>query len=167
MSVPQDFSAAKILSPRRNTTEASNIEELASEQLDHYGIDENTDYGQALKSTVIDLYKAQSDMSRLWQITNETISSLDKKDKIAYFNAKRFLSFQIAKILDGLQNPLRKVSQNLEKSTTTQIAKGSYPLFDNIPAIFSATPVIARTATYIFACTEWIDDAFQGKEMTH
>ncbi|PCJ45723.1 MAG: Cys/Met metabolism pyridoxal-phosphate-dependent enzyme [Gammaproteobacteria bacterium] len=167
MSVPQGFDAAKILSPRRNTTEASNVEGLASEQLSHYGIDENSDYGQALKSTVIDLYNAQSDMSRLWQITNETIDSLDKKDKIAYFNAKRFLSFQIAKILDGLQNPFRKVSQSIEKSPTTQMAKGSYPLFDNIPAIFSATPVIARTATYIFACTEWVDDAFQGKEMTH
>ena len=30
--------------------------------------------------------------------------------------------------------------------------------------IFSATPVIARTATYLYACTEWIDDAFQGRE---
>jgi O-acetylhomoserine (thiol)-lyase len=167
MSIPQGFDAAKILSPRRNTSEATNVEGLASEQLSHYGIDESSDYGQALKSTVIDLYNAQSDMSRLWQITNETIDSLDKKDKIAYFNAKRFLSFQIAKILDGLQNPFRKVSQSLEKSSTTQMAKGSYPLFDNIPAIFSATPVIARTATYIFACTEWVDDAFQGKEMTH
>ncbi|PYJ00069.1 MAG: Cys/Met metabolism pyridoxal-phosphate-dependent enzyme, partial [Verrucomicrobia bacterium] len=31
-------------------------------------------------------------------------------------------------------------------------------------AIFSSTPVIARTATYLYACTEWIDDAFQGRE---
>lgn len=167
MSIPQGIDAAKILSPKRNTTQATSIGELASEQLNHYGIDENSDYGQALKATVESLYQAQSDMSRMWQITNDTISSLDKKDKIAYFNAKRFLSFQLAKILDGLQNPFRKTAQNIESSSSTQMAKGSYPLFDNITAIFSATPVIARTATYIFACTEWVDDAFQGKEMTH
>jgi len=167
MSIPQGLEAAKILSPKRNTTQANSIDALASEQLSHYGIEEQSDYGQALKATVINLYQAQSDMSRLWQITNDTISGLDKKDKIAYFNAKRFLSFQLAKILDGLQNPFRKTVQSIENSPTTQMAKGSYPLFDNITAIFSATPVIARTATYIFACTEWVDDAFQGKEMTH
>ncbi len=167
MTIPQGFAAAKILSPKRNTTNATNINELALEQLSHYGIDEKTDYGKALKDTVTSLYNAQSDMSRLWQITNETINGLDKKDKIAYFNAKRFLSFQLAKILDGLQNPFRKTAQSLNNNATTQMAKGSYPLFDNITAIFSATPVIARTATYIYACTEWVDDAFQGKEMTH
>ncbi|MGB0495124.1 MAG: Cys/Met metabolism pyridoxal-phosphate-dependent enzyme, partial [Kangiellaceae bacterium] len=161
MTIPQGFEAAKILSPKRNTTEASNVNELALEQLSHYGIDETSDYGKALKDTVTSLYNAQSDMSRLWQITNETIENLDKKDKIAYFNAKRFLSFQLAKILDGLQNPFRKTAQSLHnsslnKTATTQMAKGSYPLFDNITAIFSATPVIARTATYIYACTEWV-----------
>ncbi|MDQ7049530.1 MAG: PLP-dependent transferase [Enterobacterales bacterium] len=167
MSIPQGFAAAKILSPKRNTSQAQTIEQLASEQLMHYGIDPNSDYGQALKDTASCLYQAQSDMSRLWQITNDTIEQLDKKDKIAYFNAKRFLSFQLAKILDGLQNPFRKIAQSLHTNSTTQMAKGSYPLFDNITAIFSATPVIARTATYIYACTEWVDDAFQGKEMTH
>ena len=32
-------------------------------------------------------------------------------------------------------------------------------------ALFSATPVITRTATYIYACAEWIADAFRGKEL--
>ena len=32
-------------------------------------------------------------------------------------------------------------------------------------AIFAAQPVITRTATYIYACAEWIEDAFQGKEL--
>jgi len=167
MSIPQGFDAAKILSPKRNTSQASTIDQLADEQLVHYAIDPNSDYGRALKDTARCLYQAQSDMSRLWQITNDTIEQLDKKDKMAYFNAKRFLSFQLAKILDGLQNPFRKTAQSLNTNSTTQMAKGSYPLFDNITAIFSATPVIARTATYIYACTEWVDDAFQGKEMTH
>ena len=43
--------------------------------------------------------------------------------------------------------------------------KGAYPIFDNVTALFSATPVIARTATYIYACAEWIEDAFNGKEL--
>jgi len=167
MQIPQGFDAAKVLSPKRNTTQATSIEALAVEQLSHYGIDANSEYGQALKSTVEHLYHAQADVSKLWQITAETINNLDKKDKIAYFNAKRFLSFQLAKILDTLQNPFRKTAQAMGNTGSTQMAKGNYPLFDNITAIFSATPVIARTATYIYACTEWVDDAFHGKEMTH
>lgn len=165
--IPQGFKAAKVLSPRRNTTKASNIEELVAEQLTHFGIDQDSDYGKALQDTATHLYQAQSDVSRLWEITNDTLESLDKGDRMAYFNAKRFLSFQLAKILDSLQNPFRKVSQSLATNPSTQMAKGSYPLFDNITAIFSATPVIARTATYIYACTEWVDDAFHGREMTH
>ncbi len=46
-------------------------------------------------------------------------------------------------------------------------AKGPYPVFDNVTALFSANPVIVRTATYIYACTEWVDDAFHGKEALH
>ncbi|MCS7033136.1 MAG: PLP-dependent transferase, partial [Phycisphaerae bacterium] len=44
-------------------------------------------------------------------------------------------------------------------------AKGPYSPLDNVTAIFSATPVITRTATYIYACAEWIEDAFKGQEM--
>jgi len=38
---------------------------------------------------------------------------------------------------------------------------------DNVTAIFSATPVITRTATYVYACAEWIEDAFKGRELLH
>lgn len=165
--IPQGLEAAKILSPKRNSTKADTVQSLAEEQLDYFGIDKDSEYGESLLSTVNHLYQAQADVSRLWDITNQTISELNKSDRIAYFNAKRFLSFQLAKILDSLQNPFRKVSQSLTSNSSSQMAKGSYPLFDNITAIFSATPVIARTATYIYACTEWVDDAFHGKEMTH
>ena len=78
---------------------------------------------------------------------------------------KKFLSFQLAKILDTLQNAFRHSYQSLRMKPATQMAKGPYPIFDNITAIFSATPVIARTATYIYACAEWIEDAFAGKEL--
>src|SRR5581483_8965833 len=102
---------------------------------------------------------------QLWRLTLDTIESLDKTDRIAYFNAKKFLSFQVAKLLDTLQNPARRSYQAFQYSPSTLSAKGPYAVFDNVTAIFSATPVIARTATYIYACAEWIEDAFQGKEL--
>lgn len=154
----------KCLSPRRNTTTAESVEELVSEQLSHFGIAADSDYGKALGGAAEHLYRAQADVMTLWDITNNTLESLNKEDRVAYFNAKKFLSFQIAKILDTLQNPFRKTYQSLSTGNGSQ---GHYPLFDNVTALFSATPVVVRTATYVYACTEWVDDAFQGKEMTH
>jgi hypothetical protein len=97
-------------------------------------------------------------------VTAETIDSLDRSDRVAYFNAKKFLAFQIAKLLDTLQNPIRRTYQSLGYTLSTQSAKGAYAMFDNGAAIFSATPVIARTATYVYACAEWVAEAFQGRE---
>lgn len=158
---------AKILSPKRNTTQASSVDELAKEQLAHFGIKANSEYGEALYQAATHLYHAQSDVSQLWKITSATLEGLSKEDKVAYFNAKKFLSFQIAKVLDTLQNPFRATYQSLTKQSGSQVSKSHYPMFDNVTALFSATPVIVRTATYVYACTEWVDDAFQGKESTH
>ena len=155
---------AKVLSPKRNSTKADSTQALVNEQLAHFGIDEQSDYGRALAQTAHHLYGAQSSVMQLWDITSNTLQSLDKEDRVAYFNAKKFLSFQIAKILDTLQNPFRATYQSLSSGNGSQ---GHYPLFDNVTALFSATPVVVRTATYVYACTEWVDDAFQGKEFTH
>ncbi len=159
------FDAAKSLSPRRNSTAARTIPELVTEQLEHFGIDAETEFGQALARIATRLYEAQADVDVLWRHTLADIARLDRRDRIAYFNAKKFLSFQLAKILDTLQNPFRKDYQSLQFDQSTLSAKGAYPIFDNVTAIFSATPVITRTATYIFACAEWIEDAFKGKEL--
>ncbi len=105
-------------------------------------------------------------MHGLWDATVERLASLDRRDRIAFWNAKRFLCFQLAKLLDNLQNPLRKSWQSLATERGAA-QRGPYAVFDNVTAIFSSTPVIARTATYLYACTEWIDDAFQGKELLH
>ncbi|XOV80794.1 MAG: trans-sulfuration enzyme family protein [Aestuariibacter sp.] len=167
MQKSENVQNAKVLSPKRNTSTAGSITELAQEQLQHFGIDPQSEYGQSLFATAKNLYQAQVDINNLWQITNKTLANLDRKDKIAYFNAKKFLSFQIAKVLDTLQNPFRATFQSLQQQTGSQVSKSHYPLFDNTTALFSATPVIVRTATYVYACTEWVDDAFQGKEATH
>ncbi|MDP5132262.1 MAG: aminotransferase class I/II-fold pyridoxal phosphate-dependent enzyme [Paraglaciecola sp.] len=167
MSTSSDLAHAKLLSPKRNTSMAMSVEALSNEQLLHFGIDPKSDYGQALSSLTQHLYHAQIDVQHLWRVTSETLAGLDKQDKVAYFNAKKFLSFQIAKILDTLQNPFRATYQSLSKQSGSQVSKSHYPLFDNVTALFSATPVVVRTATYVYACTEWVDDAFQGKESTH
>ena len=159
------LSAMRNLSPRRNTTAAENVDQLVAEQLAHFGIDPATDHGAALARLARRLYEAGADVDALWHLTQQSIGGLDRSDRIAYFNAKKFLSFQVAKLLDTLQNPFRRSYQRLQLNYQTQSAKGPYAVFDNVTAIFSATPVIARTATYIYACAEWIEDAFQGKEL--
>lgn len=142
------------LSPRRKSTEAHDIDGLVAEQLAHYHIDPRGEYGQVLGRIVGRLYACGADLDRLWKLTVETIDSLDRGDRVSYFNAKKFLAFQIAKLLDTLQNPLRRTYQSLGYDLSTQSAKGPYAMFDNVSAIFSATPVIARTATYVYACAE-------------
>mgnify|MGYP007000247301 len=62
---------------------------------------------------------------------------------------------------------LRASYQSITTDHPGFAAKGAYPLFDNVAAIFSSTPVITRTATYLFACTEWVEDAFCGREPLH
>ncbi len=175
MSVPTDPSdqptadsasaGMRQLSPRRKTTEANDAAGFVAEQLTHFGIDAKTEFGQALSRFARRIYESQADVETLWRVTVETIHSLDRSDRIAYFNAKKFLAFQLAKLLDTLQNPLRRSYQSLRYSSQSLSAKGPYAMFDNVTAIFAANPVITRTATYVYACAEWIEDAFQGKEL--
>ena len=164
MTDPQ-FDAMKQLSPKRNSTTANSVQDLAREQLEHFSIDPESDYGAALMQTVTRMYHCQTDVQQLWELTLGSINSLDQADKIQRFNSKKFLSFQLAKILDTLQHPFRKSYQSLGYEGETFAAKGPYPVFDNVTALFCATPVITRTATYIYACAEWIEDAFRGKEL--
>jgi cystathionine beta-lyase/cystathionine gamma-synthase len=159
--------SARLLSPRRKTTAATTVAELAAEQLAHFNLDPASPVGVPLLRLAERLYHASDDLTDLWEVTLRELGRLPRGDRLALFNAKKFLAFQLAKLLDNLQNPTRKVHQSLGHSTATTLAKGPYPTFDNVAAVFSANPVITRTATYIFACTEWIDDAFQGREFLH
>ena len=158
-----DLASLRQLSPRRNSTDAETLDQLVAEQLEHFGIDPSTDCGKTLSNLATRLYQASGDVHELWRLSLETISDLPRAYRIAYFNSKKFLSFQTAKLLDTLQNPFRHSYQSLGLNYATQASKGPYPIFDNVTAIFSATPVITRTATYIYACAEWIEDAFKGK----
>jgi cystathionine beta-lyase/cystathionine gamma-synthase len=165
MQPKSNIKIARQLSPLRNTTRENEIDGLVAEQLRHFSIDPEGPYGEALARLTHSLYQANIAANDLWQATIETLDRLDRKDRVAYFNAKRFACFQLAKILDTLQNPLRKTYQSLAEGPGPQSARGPYPLFDNVTAIFSATPVVTRTATYLYACVEWVEDAFKGKEL--
>ena len=142
MNMSQQVETAKVLSPKRNTSVATTVNQLAEEQLAHFGIDPKTEYGQHLFEAASHLYQAQIDISNLWQVTNRTLANLDRKDKIAYFNAKKFLSFQIAKVLDTLQNPFRATFQSLQQQTGSQVAKTHYPLFDNTPGKIKEVKIV-------------------------
>ncbi len=162
-----ELEVARLLSPLRKTSRAESIDGLVREQLEHFSIDPDSALGRELGEVVTHVYRASVGLDRIWAQTLDTVASLDRHDRIAWFNAKRFLCFQLAKLLDTLQNPLRRSYQSLVVRRATHAAKGPYALFDNVTALFSSTPVIARTATYLYACTEWIDEAFQGKELLH
>lgn len=159
--------ALKQISPLRNSTTAKTAKQLTEEQLRHFGIDPASEYGVTLSRLTRSLYTLNAVTVDLARLTMETLQELDRSDRIAYFNAKRFASFQLAKILDTLQNPMRASYQSLVTQHDGFACKGPFPLFDNVTALFSATPVIARTATYLFACAEWVEDAFTGREMLH
>lgn len=165
-SAPADLELRQ-LSPLRNTTRAGDIETLAEEQARHFGIDPTTEYGATLTRLASTLYNTNLAVHDLWRITMDSLKDLDRSDRIAWFNAKRFISFQLAKILDNLQNPMRATYQSITTHNGGFTPKGAYPLFDNVTALFSASPVITRTATYLFACTEWVEDAFTGREPLH
>ena len=155
---------ARQLSPRRGTTTAHSIPGLVEEQLRHFSVDPKSEIGQVLSDLCHHIYAANVDMHRLWEMTIQELGKMDRRDRVALFNAKKFLCFQLAKLLDTLQNPFRQTYQSITDQQSSRIARGPYALFDNVTALFSATPVITRTATYLYACTEWIDDAFQGRE---
>jgi O-acetylhomoserine/O-acetylserine sulfhydrylase-like pyridoxal-dependent enzyme len=166
---PEDRAAihARILSPRRKTSRATTPRALAAEQLAHFNLDPTSPTGRPLRALAEKLYAAHGDVMELWEATTRELARLPRDDRQALFNAKKFLSFQLAKLLDTLQNPARKTHQSLGYGPATALAQGPYPIFDNVTALFSANPVITRTATYLYACSEWIDDAFQGREMLH
>jgi O-acetylhomoserine (thiol)-lyase len=160
-----DFDLAREISPRRKSTRAHDVGSLVAEQLAHFGIDPSGEYGRLLGDFAGHMYSAQADMKRLWEVGVAELARLSRRERIERFAAQKFLCFQLAKILDTLQHPFRTTYQSLVTGTTQRLPKGPYPIFDNVTAIFSSKPVITRTATYIYACAEWIDDAFQGKEL--
>src|SRR6188472_2311155 len=101
----QSLPLARELSPRRNSTSATDIPALVDEQLRHFSLDPATDFGKRLAALAGNLYATNLAAHDLWAVTLRELASLDQRDRVARFNAKRFLCFQLAKILDTLTNP--------------------------------------------------------------
>ncbi len=160
-----DIALAKEISPRRHSTQAGDIAGLVNEQLKHFGIEPSSEYGQRMGGFAEHLYRGHADLKRMWELGVAELAALPRQDRVERFAAQKFLCFQLAKMLDTLQHGFRKHYQSLVPSTAQRLPKGPYPIFDNVTAIFSAKPVITRTATYIYACAEWVTDAFEGKEL--
>ena len=77
------FHRARALSPRRSTTQASDTPELVAEQIAHFGIDPQSDFGRALADASERLYACQHDIDRLWEVTLDQINDLPPGDRIA------------------------------------------------------------------------------------
>lgn len=167
MTTRSSFDLAREISPRRHTTEAHDVPALVNEQLLHFGLDPASPFGKSLGDIARHLYEGHADLHRMWDVASRELATLSGTQKVERFAAMKFLCFQLAKMLDTLQYPFRKQYQALVTSTEQRMSKGAYPIFDNVTAIFASRPVIARTATYIYACAEWVTDAFQGRELLH
>ena len=85
---------ARELSPRRNTTGARDIDALVDEQLRHFAIDPKSDYGRRLGTLAAHLYSANVAAHELWQLGLRELAGLEQRDRVARFNAKRFLCYQ-------------------------------------------------------------------------
>ncbi len=143
-----EFERAREISPRRKSTSATSIDAMVGEQLAHFGIDPKSDFGKHLGSISSHVYHAHSDMKQMWATLSRELASLDRRDRAARFAAQKFLCFQLAKVMDTLVHPWRQTYQSVVDSQGSRLARGPYPVFDNLTALFSATPVITRTATY-------------------
>jgi O-acetylhomoserine (thiol)-lyase len=159
------FERAREISPRRKTTGAGDIDGLVREQLAHFGVDPSSEFGKHLGAVARGVYGTHSDTKLLWESLSSELARLPREDRASRFAAQKFLCFQMAKVMDTLMHPWRATYQSIVNSQNGRLARGPYPIFDNVTALFSAKPVITRTATYIYACSEWVDDAFQGKEL--
>ena len=60
---------ARLLSPRRKTTQATTLHELAVEQLEHFHIDPRSEAGKPLLALAEKLYAAHGDVMDLWEAT--------------------------------------------------------------------------------------------------
>src|SRR3954462_1793110 len=92
-----DFKLARELSPRRATSKAKDLKGLVAEQLAHFSIDPKTELGRTLSKLATQIYGANIELHHLWELTTRELSALDRRDRIAVFDAKKFLCFQLAK----------------------------------------------------------------------
>lgn len=115
------------LSPRRHSSQAQVEQALVDEQLQHFGIAPDSPYGRHLGRAVINLNRTNQDIHAIWQLTQDTLASLPPEQQVSQFNAKKFLSFQLAKVLENLQTPFRQQWRGSEHGAEFSSRKGPLP----------------------------------------
>jgi hypothetical protein len=80
--------SARLLSPRRKTTAATTVAELAAEQLAHFNLDPASPVGVPLLRLAERLYHASDDLTDLWEVTLRELGRLPRGDRLALFNLK-------------------------------------------------------------------------------
>src|SRR6267378_4400380 len=81
---------ARELSPRRSTSTATDLDGLVAEQLAHFSIDPKTELGASLGRLAAHTYHANIELHQLWDLTTRELAGLERRDRIALFNAKKF-----------------------------------------------------------------------------
>ena len=70
-----NIDSAKRLSPlRKSESQASDIHELADEQLNHFSIDSKTPLGKTLGRLVENLYSSQIELTSLWSQSDRSFA---------------------------------------------------------------------------------------------
>ena len=106
------FDAVKKLSPRRNSTQAANIKELAAEQLSHFNIEVDGDLGRALLSAVERANECQGSIELMCQETQASMASLETTEQQA--EAQIFpITIRFAM---GIENPMDLIEHILAAS---------------------------------------------------
>jgi hypothetical protein len=159
MAVPDPrLGAARELSPLRKTTSASSVDELVREQLLHFSLDPESALGRELAEVATTLPR-EPGRARAWTPDGRTAGDAPRGDRIAS-DAKRSLCFQLAKRSDTLQNPMRKTWQSRGRGGAAARAVRDVRQRDRDLQL-DAGDHAHRDCLY--ACTEWIDDFFQGR----
>jgi len=87
------FDAIRTLSPKRNTTVATNIGALGEAQLLHFGIVAETELGEVFPDIPRGIYSCQGGLESMSHLMQQGIATLSQEGKAAYFNAKKYCVF--------------------------------------------------------------------------
>ena len=116
---PAAVERMKLLSPRRKSTEAVDAAGLVGRAVAAFRHRSGeADSARCWPGSPSGCTNRIPISTGLWQLTLARSTRSTGPTAIAYFNAKKFLSFQLAKLLDTLQNPL--AAQLPERSTTAR-----------------------------------------------
>ncbi len=157
--------SARWLSPRRHSTNASDIGQLVDEQLVHFGIDQSSEFGQGLARIARRLYECHGDIERLWQITLESISSLDprrphrllQRQEIPLLSVRQAARHAAIAFAAELSEPRLRIDH--------AICEGALRGLRQCDGYFRGQPGDHANRHLYLCLRRMIADAFQGKEL--